>query len=238
MQRRNIFFLAAIAAMLLIPGMIHSQSGLTSEERRVGAFEGLAVAVSGHVYLVQGPEQKLIIEGTERVLDNLITEVRNGQLTIRTPRGWNFRRRDELNVYVTMPEIKNITLSGSARVIAESPVRTESITITISGSGRVEIDDFTARNLRTTISGSGRLRLGGGHSLEKSDIVISGSGRVESARLPAKLINATISGSGSCQVHALSDLNVRISGSGRVVYTGDPLIDARISGSGRIVNAN
>ncbi len=233
----NIILLAA-SALLLLPGFISGGNGLTSEERKVSSFDGLAIAVPGEVYLVQGPAQKLVVEGTERVLENLITEVKNGQLTIRTPRRWNFRRGDELRVYITMPELKRISLSGSARVYAESPFRTDKLSVSISGSGRVEIEDFAANDLNVNISGSGRLKLGGSERLERSEIVISGSGRIESESLPAERVDATISGSGRCHVHVVSDLNIRISGSGRVIYTGTPLIDARISGSGRVVNAN
>ena len=238
MRTKNQIILLAASAMLLLSGFISRGNGLPSEERKVPAFDGLAISVPGEVYLVQGPAQRLIVEGTERVLANLITEVKNGQLTIRTPRRWNFRRNDELRVYITMPELKRISLSGSARVYAESPFRTDIFSVSISGSGMVEIEDMAADELNVNISGSGRLKLGGRERLVRSKIVISGSGRIESESLPAERVDATISGSGRCHVHVLSDLNIRISGSGRVIYTGAPLIDARITGSGRVVNAN
>ncbi|MFO7922954.1 MAG: head GIN domain-containing protein [Bacteroidales bacterium] len=230
--------LLVITALIFFPGYAYSEDGLPSEERKVSEFDGLVISVPGEIFLVQGPAQRLIVEGTERVLGNLITEVKNGQLTIRTPSRWNFRRGDELRVYITMTELKNISLSGSARVFAESPFRCDKLSVNISGSGRVEIEDFASTELNVNISGSGRLKLGGSQSLEMSKIVISGSGRLESETLPVQSVEATISGSGRCYVHAASDLNVRISGSGRVIYTGNPLIDARISGSGRVVNAN
>ena len=238
MNTKKRIILLAASAMLLLPGFVSSGKGLPAEERKVPAFDRLAISVPGEVYLVQGPSQRLIVEGTERVLENLITEVKNGQLTIRTPRRWNFRRRDELRVYITVPGLKAIALSGSANVIAEGPFRADKLSVRISGSGRVEIEDFAASELNVNISGSGRLKLGGSKKLERSEIIISGSGRIESGSLPAERVDATISGSGRCYVHAVSDLNIRISGSGRVVYTGAPLIDARISGSGRVVNAN
>lgn len=238
MKIQKLIILPALLVFLVLSGFNYYLQILPSEERRVPDFSGLSIAVPGEVFLVQGQTQKLVVEGTERVLDNLITEVRGGQLSIRMPNRWNFRRNDRLKVYVTMPEIKNLTLSGSARLNAESPVRAGNISITISGSGRVDIDDFAATDLSVTISGSGRINLGGTQNLEKSKIVISGSGRMESGSLPAENIDVNVSGSGTCRVHATSGLNVRISGSGRVIYTGNPLIDARISGSGRVVNAN
>jgi hypothetical protein len=238
MKTKQLIFAIAASVCLLITGSGFIYGQLPSEERKVPSFKGIGIAVPGEVYLVQGPVQKLVVEGSERVLSDLITEVRGNKLTVRLPNRWNFRRNDELRIYITMPEINDISLSGSARLTAESPIKADRMSVSISGSGRVEIDDFEASRLDVSISGSGRLNLGGNRGVGDSRIAISGSGRYESMTMPSEKVNATISGSGSCRVYALSDLNVRISGSGNVVYTGQPLIDARISGSGKVVNNN
>jgi hypothetical protein len=239
MKTKQFIFAVVASVCLLISGSAFVYGQLPSEERKVPSFTGIGIAVPGEVYLVQGPVQKLVVEGSERVLNDLITEVRGNKLTVRLPNRWgSFRRNDELRIYITMPEINDISLSGSARLVAESPIKADRMSVAISGSGRVEIDDFEASRLEVSISGSGRLNLGGSRGVGESRIAISGSGRYESMTMPSEKVNATISGSGSCRVHALSDLNVRISGSGNVIYTGQPLIDARISGSGKVVNNN
>jgi hypothetical protein len=214
-----------------------SNQDLPSEEREVPSFSGINVAVSGVVYLVQGPTQKLVVEGNEKVLNDLITEVSNGRLTIRMPNRWR-GRTDQLKVYITIPEIEQLSVSGSANIVAESAVQSEKLSFSISGSGTIEIDDLTVRELTASVSGSGRLKLGGQQNVGNFGISISGSGRIDSESLPVEQVKAAISGSGSCMVNALTDLNVRISGSGKVIYTGNPLIDAKISGSGRVVNNN
>ncbi|MGF1583716.1 MAG: head GIN domain-containing protein [Bacteroidales bacterium] len=238
MKTKHLIFAAVASLCLLITGSAFVYGQLPSEERKVPSFTGIGIAVAGEVFLVQGPTQKLVVEGSERVLSDLITEVRGNKLTVRLPNRWNFRRNDELRIYITMPEINEISLSGSARLTAESPIEADRMSVAISGSGRVEIDDFEASQLDVSISGSGRLNLGGSRGVGDSRIAISGSGRYESSTMPSEKVSATISGSGSCRVYALSDLNVRISGSGNVIYTGQPLIDARISGSGKVVNNN
>lgn len=219
-------------------GTAVAQRDLPAEERRVEKFKSISVSVPGEVYLKQGDEQKVIIEGTNRVVENLITEVNNGRLSIRMPSRWRYRRSDELYVYITMTELEGIALSGSASIYSEGPVTTGRMAVTISGSGRIELEELDASELDVTVSGSGRLTIGGGRKLEKSKIVISGSGRLDTRNLPVENADALITGSGNCSIHVMSNLNVRISGSGRVIYTGNPRIDARITGSGRVVNAN
>lgn len=232
------YIIVFTALMLILTGFAGINRELPVQDREVPAFSGISISVAGKVYIRQGPVQKVTVEGSERVLEDLITEVRSGRLNIRMPSRWNFRRNDELTVYITVTELESLAVSGSASVFTETPIRTDDLTVAISGSGRVEIGDLSARNLETTISGSGRLNLAGNRNLASHRIVISGSGRVESASPGAEKADITISGSGRCTIHALSELNIRISGSGRVYYTGNPLVDAKISGSGRVISDN
>ena len=236
-QTMKVLVIALIAVSVQTTATV-AQRGSAADEIRVGPFNSISVAVAGEIYLKQGPEQRVIAEGSERVVENLVAEVKNGNLTLRMPPRWRYRRGDELTVYITVPELNGVTLSGSASMFTEGPLKTRSMTVVISGSGRVNFEELNADQLDVTVSGSGRLNVGGGSRLEKSSIVISGSGRFDAPDVPVEKANAVITGSGSCRIHVLSDLNVRISGSGRVSYSGNPLIDARVTGSGRVVSAN
>ncbi len=222
---------------LFLPALNLKSQDLQAKEQAVPVFNGISISVPGEVYIIQGPSQRLILEGTERVMDNLVTEVRRGKLIISAPPRWNFRRNDQLKVYITVSELNSLEISGSAHIYTEGSLSTDIMAVTISGSGRVEFEELSADELSSVISGSGRVYVGSGTELTNQAIKISGSGRVDSASVPAGKVNITISGSGRCYVYALADLHVRVSGSGRVVYTGTPLVDSRISGSGRIMSS-
>jgi hypothetical protein len=222
---------------IFLPALDLNSQDLQAEERAVAVFNGISITVPGEVYIIQGPTQRLILEGTERVIENLVTEVKRGKLIISAPPRWNFRRNDQLKVYITVSELNSLEISGSASINTEGTLRSDNMAVTISGSGRIEFEELSADELTSVISGSGRVYVGSGTELTNQTIRISGSGRVESASVPAGKVNITISGSGRCYVYALADLHVRVSGSGRVVYTGTPLVDSRISGSGRIVSS-
>jgi hypothetical protein len=227
-----------LACLLLLPGLTTNAQKLQAEERNVSRFSGISISVPGEVYIVQGDQQKLVVEGTERVLNDLITEVSGGQLKIYLPRWRSFRSRDELNIYLVVTDLNSINLSGSARMYTEGLLKARDLSVSISGSGRIEFEELQAQNLSTAISGSGRLSLGNGGRIESHRISISGSGRMESGNTPADKVQVTISGSGGCTVNVADDLRVRISGSGNVYYTGNPLVDSHISGSGRLISAN
>ena len=231
-------FILFTACLLLFTDLTAGSRDLPAEERKVADFTGINVAVPAMVYLVQGDSQKLVVEGTDRVLDNLVTEVKNGELNIYLPGRWSLRRNDKLNVYLVVTELNTLKLSGSGKIYGEGLIRAGDLSVAISGSGRIELEELNAENLSSVISGSGRFNIGGGNKIVKHKISISGSGRVESGSLQAAVVNARVTGSGRCQVNVTDNLEARITGSGRVVYTGNPLVDSKISGSGRVVNAN
>lgn len=227
-----------MTCMLLFAGIAVKARELPAEERKVPHFSGINISVPAKVYIVQGESQKLVVEGTGRVLDNLITEVKGGRLSIHMPRRWNYRSRDVLNVYLVVTELNNLQLSGSGRILTEGLLSTDDLTVTITGSGRIELEELETVTLTSTVTGSGRLIIGHGGKIENHKIRISGSGIIESGRVPSGKVSANITGSGRCTVNASDDLNVSISGSGRVIYTGSPLISSHITGSGRLVNDN
>lgn len=227
-----------MACIFLFTGLAVKSQELLAEERKVQSFSGINISVPGEIYIVQGETQKLVVEGTGRVLDNLVTEVKGGQLKIYTPRRWNFRSRDVVNIYLVVTELNNLQLSGSARILTEGLLKTDDLSVGISGSGRIELEELETINLKAAVSGSGRLTIGSGAMIQNLQVSISGSGRIDSEHIPAGKVSARITGSGRCNVNAVEDLDVRISGSGRVAYTGSPLIRSHITGSGRLVNAN
>jgi hypothetical protein len=74
--------LVTMACIFLFTGLTVKSQELLAEERKVQSFSGINISVPGEVYIVQGETQKLVVEGTGRVLDNLVTEVKGGQLKI------------------------------------------------------------------------------------------------------------------------------------------------------------
>jgi hypothetical protein len=227
-----------MACILLLPGLTANGQRLQAEERKVPRFSGISISVPGEVHIVQGDQQKLVVEGTPRILEELVTEVKGGQLNVRLPKWRLFQSRDEINIYLVVTDLKNIQLSGSARMYTEGLLKAPDLSVSISGSGRIEIEELHTRNLKSAISGSGRLILGNGGRIENHRISISGSGRLDSGQIPADKVQVTMSGSGRCSVNAADDLRVRISGSGNVYYSGNPLLDSHISGSGRLISNN
>jgi hypothetical protein len=204
------------------------------ETRDVSDFTSIDLGVSAELYLSQGSPQKVVIQAQDDQIDEIETIVRNGHLKIKTE-SWRTRFRN-VKIWITVPEITGLHVSGSGKIFAETPVKSDELEFRVSGSGNIKVDKLQAEELEASISGSGHIHLGG--SAEEMGISISGSGSMGAEKLKVGEVDARISGSGSCRVDAIDELNAAISGSGRVTYYSNPQVDASVSGSGKVRKGN
>jgi hypothetical protein len=205
------------------------------EIRNVSAFSKVSLRISAKVYLTQGEKQSVKVIAEPETLEELITEVKDRSLVIRYPgnaffRNWN---PGKVEIYITVPEIEGLTVSGSGDIISES-IKSRIIDFAVSGSGNIVIEKLTAEKVDAGISGSGNIKLGGDGVANELRARISGSGNIEASDFEAQNVEVQTSGSGNCHVTSNGALNVRVSGSGSVYYSGNPSIDSSISGSGKV----
>jgi hypothetical protein len=203
--------------------------GQGKKERDVSSFTGVSLGIAGDIYLTQGSPQKVVVQA-ENNLDEIETEVRDGVLTIKTD-NWNSKIKG-VKIWITMPEVESLNVSGSGDILAETTINTDEIELKVSGSGSIDVPELKADEIGAAISGSGDLKLAG--SADEMEMRISGSGSVYAEGLKVNECGIKISGSGSCRIDVTGELEASISGSGKVTYYSNPQIDARVSGSGKV----
>lgn len=206
-----------------------------SETRKVSKFNKLMVDVNAEVYLRQGPQEAIIIDSDENIVDNLETFVENKTLTIRIL-GHDVANRKSLKIYIQVPDLYLIQVQGSAKVISENTFYLNNLDLELNGSGLIDMAVDIDNELVNNINGSGLIYLEG--DAYKVRNLISGSGGVQGFKLFATYVDAEIFGSGYCESSVSNRLYAEINGSGKVYFRGNPLVKYDISGSGRIINAN
>jgi hypothetical protein len=203
------------------------------EARDLTGFTKVSFSVAGNLYINLGDEYNVVLEGETSLLENIVTEVSNGRLVIKK-KSWRINMNDKVTVYVTMPELKGLGVSGSGKAEIKDAVNTNDLDLSVSGSGKLFTSDVTVSSLGCSISGSGDIIIGGKGDINRADVSISGSGNYNGTTAEINTMDVSISGSGSCTCFVKGSLRAGISGSGNVTYLGDPRIDARVSGSGRV----
>ena len=152
------------------------------ETRDVEEFSGIALGIHAELYFSQGSPRQVVIEASEDQMADIKTEVRNGVLRIRS-NSLRARFRD-VKIRVTVPELQSLSMSGSGKMIAETPVKSDQLSLSVSGSGVISIDELSGEKVDASISGSGDVCLGGNDDGIK--IRISGSGSIKDEGLKVR----------------------------------------------------
>jgi len=208
------------------------------ENRNVAVFSSINFAISGDLYLSQGDKNEVIIEAEPDVLEKIITEVKGNTLTIEFENWYNHRGNSKINVYITTKSIEKLMLTGSGSLVNKTKINSPDLSLVITGSGSILLDNLTTQNVKTMISGSGNIKIKSDGKGKFFDAVVTGSGDIDASLFSFESADLTITGSGSIVANAFDKLDATITGSGKIKYLGKPIIDANITGSGKIVNGN
>lgn len=197
-------------------------------------FTGIKVNGSSNVFLQYGPTQFVEVLGQANILDELETIVDDDVWTIEFDRC--IRRHETVEVYITLPFLTSVSLTGSGDVYGENTfVSEQTLELELTGSGSIDLAaDYSKVVGKTT--GSGNITLEGG--CDEFDFTTTGSGDYRAFGLISQKGKVRSTGSGSSQVYAEEELEVSLTGSGDVYYKGNPLIDASVTGTGKLINAN
>lgn len=208
-----------------------------NEKRDVASFSEISLRISAKVYLKQGNNQSVEVAAKSSALEELITEVKDRKLIIRYKSNNFFRNSfnpGKVEIFVTVPEVDGLSVSGSGDIVAEDEIKTRILDLAISGSGKISIEDLQAERVKAAVSGSGDIEIEDGEVTDDLTVAISGSGGVKAENLEAENVEVKISGSGNCSITSNGSLNARIAGSGNVYYKGNPNVDSSVAGSGRV----
>ena len=198
----------------------------TIELRDAEAFSLIDLSVAGDLEYTQSCNGKsgvtLIV--SEDLADKVEAIIHHGRLVVAYKRGTkhHFTANSELKVIAHSPALSVVSVNGSGDVMLRGPIRTESLTFHINGSGDIEAHDLISQRVSVSINGSGDVHLAG--KTREASYDINGSGDIECNQLQCLHVNATVNGSGDIECYASESINAYINGSGDVDCNGQPKI--------------
>lgn len=226
-------FLAFTFAAILMTGQAFAED----EERKVPSFSEILLRVPATLHLEQGSEQSLEIVAKPSTLEEIISEVKGGKLSIKFPNKnylWKKFNPGKIEIFITVPEINAISLSGSGKIIAEDEIQSRIFTMASSGSGDIVLESLDAERVEASMSGSGNITIKNGGIAEDLSVQMSGSGNFKGEGFEATDVVVRIAGSGNCSITTNGSIKARIAGSGNVNYYGNPRVDSSVAGSGKV----
>ena len=202
-----------------------------SETRNLDSFHSIHSSSSADIMISQGNTQKVVVESDANLVPHIKTYVSDGVLKIEIKK--NFKNIDELTIYITVPDLNKISVSGSGDIKVNKFKSTELI-VKISGSGDF-YGDLDLKKLQYKVSGSGDGNISG--VTGELEIGISGSGDIKATGLRLSNCSAKVNGSGDMNLSGKTEnLSIAISGSGDIHAYGLEAVNvtAKIAGSGDI----
>ncbi len=251
--------LAAVPAAQAQSGLFDSfraqAPAVDQSGRREWVWQGkdsLRYGGSGHVRYEPGGTPRIIVTGDPEEVANI--EVDGGTIRRRDTPGFNFnfRRSDsKLEILVQGVTLDQFDLSGSAtmdlgrlqRDMLDLRVRgsgtlnaqgqAKHLNLEVDGSGRANLDQFSAGAADITVTGSGSITAGA--IAEGANIRVTGSGKAKVGDI-GKNADIRVTGSGTATLGRVGDVNVKLLGSAKVQLASQPQhSDYSIMGSGKVV---
>lgn len=209
--------------------------------REIEKFDKIRFKDFGTLILTQGEREALTIEADDDLIDELIAEVRDGELVLGVDEDWLSRigkfvssvfssGNPKVTYRLTFVSLKKINVSGQCRLTCDS-IKADTLKINISGMGNLDFDQLECDDLRVNISGRGEFEAYG--TAKQQEVHISGSGDYQTPRLESQSTRIAISGQGNATLRAEEELDITISGMGQVNYYGKPKLRQVISGLGK-----
>jgi len=186
-------------------------------------FSKIELSSIGKIFLQQGDSNSIVINTTGK-REKISTQIKDGMLIINSS--------IDAEYHIMMKNIDGISVSGSGEVVGETPLKSDALTLDVSGSGKMTMQ-LAVKMLNIDISGVGKIVLNG--TADNVHIGISGSGKVDALDLKVADCTANISGMGKCNIDVTENLSTNISGMGTINYKMPPKnVRQDISGVGKI----
>lgn len=230
-------FLPVLLALVITAFRLHPTDERQRQTREVAAFTEVELAGASQVVLTQGSPQKVEIEGPAAAVARFEASVKKGRLYLvdqPAPGGrpYSGDRDGTVTVFITAPTLTALSVSGSGELVVEGPLKTDALSLALSGSGGMRVAALTANALRTAASGSGNITLGG--EVPTFSVAMSGSGNLMAKRLKTKTANISLNGSGNAGLFVTGELNAALKGSGNVSVAGGATVRSSTQGSGHV----
>lgn len=142
----------------------------------------------------------------------------------------------EIVFYVTSPDLTAVTLTGSGDFVCKDKIDTDNISLTLKGSGDIDIKNLLCDQLFGYVLGSGDLEISRVDCLT-SKLELKGSGDIKATQYHVKRTDLSVLGSGDISVNCNDcvEVNASVYGSGDITLSGKiKQLNKSVRGSGDI----
>ena len=211
-----------IALLTLCSCAIERDNKRTGKETTMAVnvkdFTELEIAGSFNVYFTQGNTTSVKVKGYEKYLKNVKITSDGKTLSIGIHKSWKNLSYfyDDIEVYVTSPNIRGISIAGSGEFTYNNKIDTDRMFISVAGSGEVDIKDIICDKIQGEIAGSGDINIKR-ITTANAELSVAGSGDIDIENAVIDNVACEIAGSGDIELKGnIKHHTQEVAGSGSV----------------------
>lgn len=213
-----------IASSALAAGCSHDENGGPTVTRNysVGNFQQVEAAGAYDVDIRTGSNPSVSAQGPEKVLEDIVVEVKGNKLLIHPKEehrfhfGWS--HHGKTHVTVTVPQLTAATLAGAGNLNIDS-VTGDSFEGTLAGAGDLAIGSVNLKSLKVSTAGAGDAKVGSGQVVA-AEYTSVGAGDVDASGVTSRQLKASVAGAGSLKARATGAADLTMMGAGDITVTG------------------
>ncbi|RJR31168.1 PspC domain-containing protein [Candidatus Parcubacteria bacterium] len=196
-------------------------------------FSKISTAYPVNIQVSKGSDYTVNFVGSKAQLNRIKTEVKGKRLSIeiKWPNLCFLCQVKPIKAYITMPQINELSLSGSSKAELSEGFDAEEFLLVQSGASQ-SIIKINSPVVKTDFSGASRATLSGqGKSLLAE---ISGASKIYAVDFPVDSALVKLSGASRAEIFAKEKITLEASGASRLNYKGEPQIFPQLSGGSRV----
>ena len=211
-------------AFLLAGALVAVPASAADRTVGTGSFDRLRVEGPFDVRVVGGASPSARLSGERDAIDAVELRVEGGTMIVRAGvNGWGERRGGRAAadgpIVVTLgtPALAGVIANGGARV-AVTRMRGDRVDLSVTGAGRLSVDEAAATDLNATVIGTGAIVVGG--KATRARLVANGEGGIDADRLDAGDALVRLEGMGAIKARVRYTAQVSNPGLGSIDVAG------------------
>ncbi|AKD56878.1 head GIN domain-containing protein [Spirosoma radiotolerans] len=219
-----------IALTTFLTQIVYAQNTITGngqivkQQRTIGSFNKLTVRVGMRVHIAAGNASMAELEGESNILEHVVTEVKNGELTVMLDKNKSFNQTKGVTVTIHVAKLNELLVSTGCSVESDLPIESSKLTTTVETGSRLTAPVST-KSLKLTVKEGSQANLQG--TATEADIRLSGAGKLNADKLTIARASVRADGASRADIHVTETLSASADGVSTVNYTGNPSVTSQ-----------
>lgn len=156
-MKRIYIFLAMMAMLAFATTACAGDNDRVNQTRKVADFTRVEFTAVGQIYFTQSPEVSFRIEGKEKHVKNITSEVRDGVLKIGYKDNNRNRKgsKNGVTIYLTAPTLEGVEFTGVGSFNCKETLKADDIRFDVEGVGSLDVRDLQCKTLTLRLEGVG-----------------------------------------------------------------------------------